>query len=71
MLFVLLMTGAAAQVEPAQPIVRATATATVRIEHPAKAGREEWQKASESHRSEIIVQDKEGQPVLLRLVEYQ
>lgn len=71
MLSLLSMMAAAAQLEAPQPTLRAIATVSVRIERPAKAGREEWDRVPESRKSEVVVQDKDGRPVLLRLVEYQ
>jgi hypothetical protein len=44
---------------------------TVRIERPATATKDEWERAPIASRREVIVRDDRGQPVLLRLIEYQ
>ncbi|HYX45687.1 MAG TPA: hypothetical protein VE820_02525 [Sphingomicrobium sp.] len=57
--------------DPAPPRAVATATATVRIERPATASSKDWDHAPKSARRELVVHDKDGQTVLLRLVEYE
>jgi hypothetical protein len=66
----LLVALAASQaVQPPPPRVVLQATATVRIERPVTAGREQWDKAPPSNKHEIIVRDEQGRPMLLRIVE--
>jgi hypothetical protein len=57
--------------DPAPPRAVATATATVRVERPATASKEDWEHAPRSARRELIVRDKDGQRVLLRLIEFE
>jgi hypothetical protein len=68
MLLFVLSNAAAAQI-PARPTVNSTAT--VRIERPAVGSREQWERLSRGTRREIIVRDSRGQPLLVRLIEYQ
>lgn len=45
--------------------------ASVRIERPAIVNRKEWERAASTSRREIVVRDELGQPVLVRVIEYQ
>ena len=56
---------------PHSPLAEARATATIRIERPAIASGQEWKRASKSSRREITIRDERGQPVVVRLIEYQ
>ena len=47
------------------------AIVSTRIEHPAIANRKEWDRTASSSRREIIVRGKRGEPVLVRIIEYQ
>jgi hypothetical protein len=49
----------------------ARGTATIRIERPAIANKEEWEVHPMGSRKEVILYDKLGRPVLVRLIEYQ
>lgn len=67
----MLLIAAAAMISSHPPAVRVESTATVRIERPATASREEWERIPHSSRREKIVRDEEGQLVLMRIVDYQ
>jgi hypothetical protein len=47
------------------------ATATVRIERPARASREAWERLPAQSKREVVVRDDEDRPIRLRLVENQ
>ena len=64
----LLLVAAALQPQPHPPVVR-QATASVRIERPAKVSRDEWERVPQRQRREILVRDEAGRPLLLRLIE--
>jgi hypothetical protein len=70
MLLVVIAAAAIAPMPPA-PKASAQAQARVRIERPAIVTREEWEKLPQSVRSEKIVRDEHGRPMLLRLKEHQ
>ena len=53
------------------PATQAQATATIRIERPAIASDKEWEHSPKASRREIIRRDERGQPMLLRVIEYQ
>ena len=53
------------------PTAEARATATIRIERPAIASDKEWEHSPKASRREIIRRDERGQPMLLRVIEYQ
>jgi hypothetical protein len=68
----LLLLGLAPAISAAPPAsARAITTATVRIERPVTVGRERWEQLPRSSRSEIVVRDEQGRPVLVRVVELQ
>lgn len=69
MLLLLLVANVATQ--PAPPHRIAQAAATVRIERPAIANRDEWKNAPGLARREVIIRDDHGRTVLLRIIEYQ
>jgi hypothetical protein len=50
---------------------QAQAMATIRIERPGIANAKEWEQAPKSSRREIIIRDKDGRPVRVRLIEYE
>jgi hypothetical protein len=54
---------------PQAPVVQVQAT--VRIERPARASREAWDRAGRSQQREVIIKSEAGNPLRLRLVEYQ
>lgn len=61
---------ASVAMSPIPPVsVDAQARATIRIERPAVANSNEWENSP--HRREIIVRGEHGEPVLVRLIEYQ
>jgi hypothetical protein len=60
---------AAAAPAPVRPAVNATAT--VRIERPAVASREQWERLPKETRSEIVVRGGDGRPVLVRVIDHQ
>jgi hypothetical protein len=47
------------------------ATVTVRIERPAVATRDDWERAPSASRREMIIRDERGQRIIVRLIEYQ
>ena len=53
------------------PHVEVQSIARVRIERPAIANSKEWEQTPKASRREIILHDENGQPVLVRLIEYQ
>jgi hypothetical protein len=65
MLWLLAISAASARAQPA------IAQAVVRIEHPARATREDWGRQKQSQQHEVIVKDEAGNLVRLRLTEYQ
>jgi hypothetical protein len=67
----MLLIAAAATISFHPPAVRVESTATVRIERPATASRQEWERIRTSSRREKIVRDEQGQWVLMRIVDYQ
>jgi hypothetical protein len=68
----LLLLGLAPAISVAPPAeARAATTATVRIERPVAVGGEQWERLPRSSRSEIVVRDEQGRPVLVRVVELQ
>lgn len=60
---------AAPPVPPAQ--VGAQATATIRVVQGVAATRRTWEQSSQLRRREVIVRGEQGQPVLLRLIEFE
>jgi hypothetical protein len=66
----LIATGAALA-GPQIAIAQAQAQALVRIERPARASRDDWSLQSRTQRREVLVKDEGGDPVRLRLTEYQ
>jgi hypothetical protein len=59
-------------VSVAPPVaVEVRSTASIRIEHQATANREAWDQAPKQSRREIIVHDKSGQILRVRIVEYE
>lgn len=64
---------AAAQLlpEPVRPRPRAEAraTASVRIERPGIADRRAWENSSS--RRVLVIRDERGEPVLVRVIEYE
>jgi len=67
---VLILASTAATLAPPTRI-ETQATATIRIERPAIANSKEWQRSPVTSRREIIVRDEHGQPVLVRIIEFQ
>jgi hypothetical protein len=67
----MLLIGAAATISVHSPAVRVESTATVRVERPATANRQEWERIPPSSRREKILRDEQGQWVLMRIVDYQ
>jgi hypothetical protein len=68
-MLLLVLGNAAAAPGPVRPA--ANATATVRIERPAVASREQWERLPKQTRREIVVHDGDGRPTLVRVIEYQ
>lgn len=62
---------AQASLAPPQPIAVVQATATVRIERPSAVSSKDWDRSTPESRSEAIVRDELGRPLLLRLMENQ
>jgi hypothetical protein len=60
---------AALPVTPAR--AEAQAIATIRIERPAIASSRAWEDSPKGSRREVIRRDERGQPLLLRLIDYQ
>lgn len=56
-----------------EPVDRAHARAivTIRVERPAIANEKEWRISSPTSRREMIRLDEHGQPMLLRVIEYE
>lgn len=46
------------------------ATATVRIERPARVTPETWHRASTAERREVLRRDESGRAILLRLIDF-
>ena len=74
LLFIVISAGAVAS--PARPEAQASGaiqqgTATVRIERPAKGNRAEWEGLPKPFRHEVVVRGENGEPIVLRLVEYE
>jgi len=67
----LLLFASAAITVSKPPAAQAQATATIRIERPAIASDKEWEHSPKASRREIIRRDERGQPMLLRVIEYQ
>lgn len=69
----LLLASASLTVTPPVPAPKAEARAraSVRIVRAATASRKIWEQRPEGSRSEIVIRDERGQPLLLRLIEYQ
>jgi hypothetical protein len=68
----LLFTSAAIATAFSSPVrAEMQATATIRIERPAIANDKAWDQSPKASRREIIRRDERGQPLLLRVVEYQ
>ena len=68
----ILLAAASTAVSPAQSArPHMQSNASVRIERAAAATSSEWDKTPVSSRRELIIRGERGQPVLLRLVEYQ
>ena len=59
----------AAALPPPEPRVVRQATASVRIERPAKVSSEDWESVPGMRRREILVRDEAGRTLLLRLIE--
>lgn len=53
------------------PSPQLQATATVQVVRAAPVNSNEWARTPKQSRREIVVRDKEGRQMLLRLVEYQ
>jgi len=56
---------------PAPRHATAQSIASARIERPAVANRKRWEHAPPTSRREMLVRDERGQPLLLRIIEYQ
>jgi len=56
---------------PAATHVQVRSTVSVRIERSVTASRKEWERAPKASRREIVVRDERGNPLLVRLIEYQ
>ena len=65
----LLLAVLASSAPPVRPKVQASAS--VRIERPAIANREQWEQSPSRSRREIIVYDEAGRPTLLRVIDYE
>ena len=57
-----------ASVNPPQS---ASAVARIRVERGVAASAKEWQRPSPAKRREIIIEDRHGQKILLRLLEFE
>lgn len=68
-MLLLVLSNAASAPAPVRPAVNSTAT--VRIERPAVASREEWERLPKETRREIVVRGGDGRPLLVRVIEYQ
>jgi hypothetical protein len=68
-MLLLILSNAAAAPVPVRPAVNATAT--VRIERPAVASREQWERLPKEARSEIVVRGGDGRPLLVRVIDHQ
>lgn len=49
----------------------AQASVSMRIVRPAIASPDEWTKPSGPQRTELVIRERDGQVVLVRLIEYQ
>ena len=68
-MLLLVLAAVASTGPPAKAAVQAVAT--IRIERPASASREAWERLPQSSRREIVIRDENGREILLRLVEQQ
>lgn len=62
---------ALASVAPASPPVSQPATATVRIIDATRANASQWSAAPANKKQEIIILEKDGRLVKLRLIEHE
>lgn len=62
---------AQSSLESPQSKVRVQAIATVRIEQPSAVSARQWEQLPKETKSEVIVLDELGRPLLFRLVENQ
>jgi hypothetical protein len=60
-----------AALPPPAPRVAVQASATVRIARPATGSEKEWKAMPEASRRERIIKDVRGEPLLLRVVDYE
>ena len=60
-----------AALPPQAPRVAVQARATIRIERPATGSEKQWKNVPDASRRETIIKNESGDPVLLRIVEYQ
>jgi len=70
-MLLLIASTAVASVPPGPRPADVQARATIRILRPAIASRKGWDLSPKGSRKETIRRDEQGQPVLLRLIEYQ
>jgi hypothetical protein len=68
-MLLLVLSNAAAAPVPVRPAVNSTAT--VRIERPAVASREQWERLPKESRRELVVRGGDGRLLLVRVIEYQ
>lgn len=54
-----------------QSVASVEATATVRIERAGRASSKDWEQVSPSSRHELIIKGEAGDPILLRVVDFQ
>jgi hypothetical protein len=65
----LLVALAAQAANPPSPPVVTQATASIRIERPAVATGDQWDRLPPNRKRAEIVRDEQGRPVLLQIVE--
>jgi hypothetical protein len=70
-MFLLLAAQGLPEPQPADVRPKAEARASVRVERPAIANRKAWEDSSASARRVVTIRDERGQPVLVRVIEYQ
>ena len=64
------LAGSAAALAPAARS-QAQAQISIRIERPGIANAKQWEQTPKPSRRQIIVRDERGQPVLVRVIDYQ
>lgn len=62
---------AATMSDAPHPKAEVRTSASIRIERPATASREQWEKTPKSLRRETIIVDEQGRPLLVRIIDHE